>query len=122
MSTRRMSYASAILAVAGALGLSGAASAGGTAPTKVTIEGTGDVFGYVESPMKACMKDRKVVVFKQKGSKGGGDDEKVASDTAQKSGDHYQWSVGNPGINGKFYARARAIPGCAGDSSKTVSS
>ncbi len=111
-----------LLATVAGLALSGTAYAGGAAPTKVTVEGTGDVFGYVESPKKACMKDRKVTVFKQKGEKGGGDDEKVASDNASKSGDRYRWSVGNPGINGKFYARAGAISGCAADSSKTVSS
>jgi len=121
MRTRTARYLGATLAVAGGLGLSGAASAGGTAPTKVTIEGTSDVFGYVESPDRDCMKDRKVAVLKQQGSKGGGDDEKVGADNASKSGDRYRWSVGNPGINGKFYARARAIPGCEGDSSKTVS-
>jgi len=106
--------------VSGVLALSGVANAGGGAPTKVTIEGTGNVFGYVESTKKSCMNDRKVTVFKQKGAKGGSDDKKVASDNASKSGDKYIWDVGNPGIQGKFYARAGAIPGCAADNSPSV--
>ena len=111
----------AIALATAVLATSGAAASGGSAPTKVTVEGTGNVFGYVESPKKQCMDDRKVTVFEQKGQKGGGDDEKVATDRASKSGDVYIWDVGNPGINRKFYARAGAIPGCAGDSSPTES-
>ncbi len=105
--------------VSGVLALTGIATAGGSAPTKVTVEGTGNVYGYVESPKKSCMDDRKVTVYEQKGAKGGGDDKKVASDEASKNGQYYTWDVGNPGIDKKFYAKAGAIPGCAADSSPT---
>ena len=106
--------------VSGVLALSGVANAGGGTPTKVTVEGTGNVYGYVDSAKKSCMDDRKVTVYKVKGQKGGGDDKKVASDNASKNGQYYTWDVGNPGIQGKFYARAGAIPGCAADSSPVV--
>jgi hypothetical protein len=108
--------------MAGAIGMSTSASAGGAAETKVTIKGPGDVYGYVKSPKVKCMDDRKVTVFKQKGARGGGNDVKMASDNASLNGDRYQWSVGNPGIQGKFYARAGRIPGCKADNSKTISS
>jgi hypothetical protein len=110
----------AVTLVTGVLATTGIATAGGSAPTKVTVEGTGNVYGYVESPKKSCMDDRKVTVFEQKGAKGGGDDKKVASDNASKQGDYYVWDVGNPGIDKKFYAKATAVPGCEGDSSPTV--
>jgi len=110
------------LAVCGAFVVGGSASAGGPAATKVTINGPGDVFGYVKSAKRKCMNDRKVTVLKQKGARGGGDDVPVASDRASRSGDRYQWSVGNPGIQGKFYARAGKISGCKAGASPTISS
>jgi hypothetical protein len=116
----------AALAVAAAAGLvvSGAASAGGNAKTKVTIKAPGgDVYGYVKSakPNK-CADERKVKVFRQKGGEqGGGDDIKVGSDRAEPNGDRYQWSIGQPGVSGKkIYARAGRIPGCKGDNSRTI--
>ena len=106
--------------VTGVLAFSGIAAAGGTAPTKVTVEGSGSVYGYVKSSKKSCMDDRKVNVYEIKGQKGGGDDNKIASDRADKQGDYYVWDVGNPGADKDFYARAGAIPGCEADSSPTI--
>lgn len=110
------------LAVCGAFTIGGSASAGGPAATKVTINGPGDVHGYVKSVKRKCMNDRKVTVIKQNGARGGGNDTKVTSDRASKVGDRYQWSVGNPGIEGKFYARAGKISGCKAGASETISS
>lgn len=107
-----------------ALFAQGAAQAGGDADTKVTIKAPGsEVFGYVKSskPNK-CADDRLVKVFRQKGgSQGGGDDVKIGSDRAQANGDRYQWSIGNPGVQGKkIFAKAGRIPGCLPDASPTI--
>ncbi len=111
------------LAVCGALGLvSGSAVAGGPADTTVTIKAEGtDLSGTVKSPRPmTCAEGRNVVVFKQIGTRGGGDDENFASDTAGLSGGVYRWSTGNTGTPGKFYAKVKAIPGCKGDTSPTI--
>jgi hypothetical protein len=80
-----------------------------------------DLSGTVSSPHpKKCAKGRTVAVIKQKGARGGGDDVKIGSDTAEKSGGVYRWSTGNTGLEGKFYAKVKAIPGCHGDTSKTI--
>lgn len=103
-------------------GLMTGADAAAKAKTTVTItaEGT-DLSGVVRSPKpKKCAKDRKVIVFKQVGARGGGDDTKFASDTAGKQGDVYAWSTGNTGTEGRFYARVRPTAACKGDTSPTV--
>ena len=113
-----------VLVVCGSVGLtSGASSAGGTgAETTVTIKAEGlDLSGVVRSPRPLrCADDRNVVVFKQRGTRGGGDDERFASDTASLNGDRYEWSTGNTGTPGRFYARVRQIEGCQGDTSRTI--
>ncbi|HSI81701.1 MAG TPA: hypothetical protein VK919_13725 [Solirubrobacterales bacterium] len=109
----------ALVACAGA-GITGVAHAGGAAKTKVTVKGSSEIYGFVKSSKKKCMNNRKVTVFRQKGSRGGGDDVRVASDNAEKSGDRYRWSIGNPGLQGKrIYARAGRIPGCKAGASAT---
>jgi hypothetical protein len=116
----------AAVAIAAAAGLvvSGAASAGGNADTKVTIKAPGgDVYGYVKSSKpNRCADGRKVKVFRQKGGEqGGGDDIKIGSDTAEPNGPRYQWSIGQPGVSGKkIYARAGRVTGCKADNSKTI--
>ena len=105
--------------------LSGAATgAGAAAPvaTTVTIKAEGtDLSGLVKSTKpKKCSDGRKVVVWQQIGTRGGGDDIRFASDTASKQGSVYAWSTGNTGTEGYFYARVRKIEGCKGDTSKTV--
>ncbi len=103
-----------------AIGTSIGMAAAGKADTTVTIKGGGEVFGYVKSAKTACMDGRKVTVYKQKGAQGGGDDIKGPSDTASQNGDRYMWSVGNPGLQGKIYARANATTKCKADNSKTI--
>ena len=110
----------AVLAAGGALMVSGTASAGGGAETKVTIKAPGgDVFGKVKSPKARCVEDRVVKVYRVKGgSPGGGDDIKVGTDGADADGD---WSVGQPGVSGKrIYAKVAKIQGCQKDRSKVI--
>ncbi|HEY8466087.1 MAG TPA: hypothetical protein VIL04_04720 [Solirubrobacterales bacterium] len=113
-------FAVAALAAAAALtiALVPSAGAGGKASTKVTIKGPGEVFGFVKSnkPVK-CAKNRKVVVFRVRPGK----DKRIASDTASKNGNRYQWSIGNPGLSpGRYYAKAPATPNCKGAKSKIL--
>jgi hypothetical protein len=108
--------------VAGTVLMSGAAAGAARAPSTVTIDAEGtDLFGTVSSPKPAkCAAGRKVIVFKQVGSRGGGDDEKFASDSAEKQGDSYVWSTGNTGTQGRFYAKVRRTAHCKADSSPTI--
>jgi hypothetical protein len=111
------------LGFAAGLGTVGAASArSGDASTTVTIQAQGvDLSGTVSSPKpKLCAAGRHVVVFKQIGTRGGGDDQRFASDTADLSGGVATWSTGNTGVAGRFYARVRRITGCQGDTSPTI--
>ena len=96
-----------------------AAPAAAAAKTTVTIQAQGtDLSGVVKSPKpKKCAAGRAVVVRKQIGTRGGGDDVRFASDTAGPDG---QWSTGNTGTPGRFYAVVRATPGCKGDKSPTI--
>jgi hypothetical protein len=48
-------------------------------------------------------------------------DDRIASDTSERQGDHGEWSVGNTGFrDGFFYAKVGRSPGCRGDLSKTI--
>ena len=114
-----------VLAVCGVIFVTGFASAGTRAETKVTIKTeNGDFWGYVSSPRpRRCAEGRKVVLFKQTGREQDPRvDERIATDTASLSGDRYMWSTGNTGVFGKFYARAPKTPDCKADSSETVRS
>jgi hypothetical protein len=112
-------------AICGALALTGIAGAGGgdRAKTKVTInEQNGDFSGKVKSPrLNKCADNRKVKLYKQRGpNQNPGREEVVATDTSELQGNHGEWSTGNSGLSGKFYARARKTPDCKADSSRTV--
>ncbi len=93
---------------------------GAVAPASSTVtiqaEGT-DLFGAVSSPRALCKSDRKVVVYKQIGERGGGNDQRLASDTTDSDGD---WSTGNTGIAGKFYAKVKKTDQCKADFSPTI--
>ena len=110
------------LAVTVAAGLTAGAGAAVDADTTVTIKAEGtDLSGRVKSPKPLkCADGRKVIVFKQKGTRGGGDDVKFATDTASLEGDVYRWNTGNTGTEGRFYAKVRRIEGCKADTSKTI--
>jgi hypothetical protein len=102
--------------------LVGGASAVQDSKTTVTIKAEGtDLSGTVRSPnLHVCAHGRKVLVIKQKGARGGGDDIRFASDTAELVGNIGRWSTGTTGTPGRFYAKVKPIPGCKGDTSKTV--
>jgi hypothetical protein len=94
----------------------------GATPTTVTIKAQGtDLSGTVSSPHpKVCAKGRNVLLMKVVGSKGGGDDKKIGSDHAEKSGSVFRWSTGNTGIEGRFYAKVNSTASCKGATSKVV--
>lgn len=97
------------------------ASAAAPAASTVTItaEGT-DLSGTVSSPKASCEGDRKVVVFKQRGTRGGGNDVRLASDITEVQGGIGVWSTGNTGESGKFYAKVTKTTRCKADFSGTV--
>jgi hypothetical protein len=101
-----------------AAGIAHAAVAVAPAASTVTIKAEGtDLSGTVKSARAVCKDGRKVIVFKQKGARGGGDDKKFATDTAESDG---SWNTGNTGTEGKFYAKVRATTQCKGDTSPTI--
>lgn len=121
--------ASAVVAVVfGAVSIAGTVSAGAgavRAETTVTIRtDNGDFSGFVSSPRPLkCAEGRKIVLFKQVGPEQDPRvDQRIASDTASLNGDRYEWSTGNTGKFGKFYARAGKTDNCKGDTSKTIRS
>jgi hypothetical protein len=122
---RNTFFAVAALTVTGALAViagSTAFAAPGDVDTTVTItaEGT-DLSGVVRSPApRRCADERNVVVWKQVGTRGGGDDIRFASDTASLNGTRYEWSTGNTGTSGRFYAHVRRVDGCKADTSPTI--
>ena len=104
-------------------GLASAASAGSTpANTTVTIRAQGtDLSGVVSSPAPLrCARNRTVHVYKQIGTRGGGNDIHFASDTASLQSGAYRWSTGNTGTPGYFYSKVFPKTGCRGDTSLTI--
>src|SRR4249920_456164 len=99
------------LVIGAGINLIGTAGAVVDAATTVTIKAEGtDLSGTVKSPRPhKCVQDRKVIVIKQKGARGGGDDVKFASDTADLNGTVGEWSTGTTGTAGRFYARVKPI-------------
>lgn len=104
------------------VGFTGGAEAAAKARTTVTIKAENtDLSGTVSSPKpNKCAAGRTVILMKQKGTRGGGNDVRIASDTASKQGGVYRWSTGNTGMEGRFYAKVRATSKCKGDTSRTV--
>jgi hypothetical protein len=90
--------------------------------TTVTIRAQGtDLSGVVRSPRpKRCAADREVIVYKQRGARGGGDDVPFASDITSLQRGVYRWSTGNTGTEGRFYARVAHITGCKSATSPTI--
>ncbi len=123
MNFRKLSIATAIVAVCGLVALAGTAGASGGAATTVTIQAQqGGFFGYVISHNQNCEAGRKVVLFKQTGSvPKPSQDIKIGSDIAQPNGPHSMWSI-NTNKSGRFYAHVRATSGCQAAFSKTVHS
>ena len=110
------------LALAGLAG-AGTAAASGPAPTKVLIQAeSGGFFGYVKSPKLECKSERKIVLYKQLGSKPNpATDQQVGMDLAQANNEGYEWNMGNPGLHsGRYYARAARTPQCKAANSVTL--
>lgn len=121
--TRRRVTATLLLAAAtaGSLGTADHADAAARAKVTVTIEAEGlDMSGTLLSSRTACKDERKVVVVRQVGARGGGDDVAFASDTTEVVDGKGVWSTGNTGTAGKFYARVKATAECAKAESPTI--
>ena len=91
------------------------------AATTVTIQAEGtDLSGTVKSKRRACKDGRKVLVVKQVGTRGGGDDVVMFNDTSELQDGVGVWSTGNTGTPGRFYAKVRRTQLCKGATSDTV--
>ena len=116
-----------LLALVALVALAGSSvpSSAGTprAKTRVTIRVEGrDFSGTVRSPKpQRCANGRTIRLHKQQGAQQHPNtDQVVATDTASFNGERYEWSTGNTGQNGRFYARARRTAQCKADSSRTL--
>lgn len=111
-----------MLAALGSALVPAIADAAPRANVKVTITADGtDLSGVVSSSRpRVCAADRNVVVFKVRGTPGGGDDLRFASDTTDLQGGKYVWSTGTTGTEGRFYAKVKATPSCKGAMSGVV--
>ena len=90
-------------------------------PTTVTIQARGtDLSGTVRSTDTTCADGRLVILVKQIGTRGGGDDVRFSTDDASLQGSTYTWSTGNTGTPGRFYAKVRRTATCGFDTSATV--
>lgn len=93
------------------------------ASTKITLNpGLDNPHGKIFSARKSCLGNRKVIVFKQKGStQKPATDKKMDTTTSERVGDHGIWDMGNPGFpqHKKYYAEATAKTGCKAAFSKT---
>ncbi len=89
---------------------------------RVTIDGNDSPFGAVTSSRRVCKADVKVVVLEVVGTRGGGDDRKVGSDSTSLQGSTWSWSIGNPGLDdgARVYAKVRAHDGCRSALSPTM--
>jgi hypothetical protein len=116
------------LAVAAAVsGLSTSSSAASSlASSKVTIGFQGNdpryLYGSVTSPSDGCEDLRKVVIFKQRGERGGGDDIRFGSSSAFKEEGQTAWWSHDVSAStaGRFYAKVRRTDQCERDSSATI--
>ena len=92
-------------------------------PVSVTITGNDSPFGEVKSPKRICKAGVTVRVYRQIGTRGGGNDVQVGSpDTTGLQGGKWTWSIGNPGLEDgwKVYAKVKAANGCKAAFSPTM--
>jgi hypothetical protein len=116
--TNLVAVAAAVAVTMSGTSLAQASPSRAKATTTVTIKAEGvDLSGKVKSPRQACITDRKVILVKQIGARGGGDDINFASDTASSDG---SWSTGTTGTAGRFYSKVKPTAQCQGDTSPTV--
>ncbi len=100
--------------------VAGAPPAAAAKPAKVTVtidaEGV-DIFGTIKSPKpKRCADERTVKVFRLID----GEPHLWATDTSEKQGNKYVWSIGNTGTEGRYYARVAKKAGCKAAKSRTI--
>jgi hypothetical protein len=91
------------------------ASAHGVAKTTMDNISLSDhtLSGYVISAKESCTSNRKVVMYKMRGShRDVNHDQKVGSNRATPNGDGAQWFITTT-KSGHFYAYAPAISGCS---------
>ncbi|UMG91758.1 hypothetical protein [Nocardioides sp. TF02-7] len=87
----------------------------------VTIDSEGtDIFGQIRSKRRACKADRRVLLYLQRGARGGADDELFATDTSEVRNGVGVWETGNLGFEGRFYAKVRGNAQCKPDASPTI--
>jgi len=117
-----MALAPALLLAATASSSLAAAPAAAPARVTVTITAQGtDLSGEVRSPKpRKCAANRTVIVVKQTGARGGGDDVRFAMDTSGAQNGKWTWSTGNTGTAGRFYAKVQAKAGCKAATSPTI--
>lgn len=88
----------------------------------LTIRAAGvDLSGTLTTASPVCGAHRMVQVWRQIGTRGGGDDQRFAQDTTEHvSGHTYRWDTGNTGVAGRFYATVRGTTTCAPASTPTI--
>lgn len=97
------------------------ASAATRSASSVTIRADGvDLSGVVSSPNPRCEGGRTVVLYRQVGARGGGDDPVIGTDTTSVRRGVGVWSTGNTGIEGRFWVRVVPTRRCAGAVSRAV--
>ena len=91
------------------------------AATSLSIEPSAPGFsGELVSKRESCESNRKVVLYKQKGSsRNRRKDTKVGSDIAQPNGDAGMWHV-DSGPTGKYYAYVAATKKCKAAVSRSI--
>lgn len=73
------------------------------AKVSVSIEGNPDPFGELSSSRPTCIDNRLVVLYKQVGKRGGGNDRPTGN--TDRSDDDGSFDFGSPGLEtGKYYA------------------
>ncbi len=110
------------LSTAGALMVAAPSStAAGRANNVVTIKAENtDLSGTIKSKRKACKDGRKVLLYFQRGARGGANDELFATDTSELDDGVGEWETGNLGFEGKFYAKVKRTAKCKAAASRTV--
>lgn len=97
-------------------------AAGAATSARVTIQDEEAGFsGFVKSSKQSCESGRKVILYKQRGSRRDRSrDRRIGTDTAQPNGPDSQWSIGTD-EGGRFYAYVAKTRSCKAAYSKTIS-
>lgn len=111
-------------AVSGLGTYSSAASSLASSRVTIGFQGNGPryLYGTVTSTSDGCEDLRKVVIFKQRGERGGGDDIRFGSSSAFKEEGQTAWWSHDVSAStaGRFYAKVRRTDQCERDASATI--